>query len=168
MKNKINSFRITAISLIAGCMIYVGALLFDFDTFESLKEVLDSFEDHEIDELILPCFLLLIGIIVDIYRNHQRERETLLVANSKLNSIHTTVRTVQNIIGNSMTSLMLYSREAKKTGKLSDQSIAELDELIKMTSDSINQLGSIESLDEKKLADEMYILELPQQEQLKD
>lgn len=150
----------TIVSFIIGITVFVVSLFFNLDVFEYFIGFLTEIEHLELDEIIIPSFILMIGILVDIYIIYDKKKKIALIAETRLKYLETIIRTVQDIVGNSMNNLLLYSDEAKNTGTLSKKSINELDSLILSTTTKINALAEAKEINERELGDKMFVLEI--------
>ena len=151
-------FTATFISAFISLTMLMVSLVFNLDFFEKIIELLEVIEHLELDEFIIPLFILMIGVSIDSYHKYTKKKKLILIAATKLESLQTIIRTVQDIVGNSMNNLILYSIEAKETGKLSEKSIKELDTLILSTTNMINELANTNEIHEKEIGDGMFVI----------
>jgi hypothetical protein len=161
MSKIFKNFPATFISAFIGATILAMSLALDLDIFERLIALFETIEHLEVDEIIIPLFILIIGISIDSYQKHNRKKKLMLIAETKLDYLNTIIRTVQDIVGNSMNNLVLYSLEAKETGGLSKESIKELDDLIQFTTNEINELANTNEIYEKEIGDRMFMIDTP-------
>ena len=62
------------------------------------------------------------------------------------------MRTVQDIVGNSLNNLPFIRLEIKTKKTLSPEALDKLDHIVQETASSINKLGNLESIHEKRMA----------------
>jgi len=154
------SYPATIISILVGVIMLGFSLAFELDVFEKFIDLLKAIEHLEIDEIIIPLFIIMIGASIDSYNKYNEKKKLTLITETKLEYLETIIRTVQDIVGNSMNNLILFSMEAKDTGSLSEESIKELDNLIKFTSNKINALANTKEIREKQLGDKMFVIDV--------
>ena len=164
MNKILKSYPATLVSLLAGGLLFAVSIIFNLDFFELFVQSLHNMEHFEIDEIIIPLFITLIGVSIDVYKISIDKRNAAQLSEAKLESLQTTMRTVQDIVGNSMNNLILYTMEAKETGTLSEQSINDLENLINNTAKKIDRLASIKEIRERKLEDKIYVIDVDDQD----
>jgi uncharacterized membrane protein YwzB len=149
----------TLISLLLAVLFFLVTISFSLDIFEVIVQHLNNSENLELDELIIAVLFVLPGIGIDTFIKKYKKRQASLIAEIKLESLQTVMRTVQDIVGNTMNNLVLYCIEAKESKTLSKQSIEELETIIQSTTKKINDLASLKEIREIELGEKMFIID---------
>lgn len=81
----------------------------------------------------------------------------------KLRVFQSTMRTVKDIVNNSLNDLQLVRLTLEQEGKLSKDSevLQRMDQLIFETSAKLNKLGDLEELKEKDMGGGVYMIDVP-------
>ena len=111
-------FPYTAAALLLAAGVVLCTQFFDLDLFEQTLGFLTFVERFEIDELIIPSLLVLVGLLIDLKGAKDREKRVAV----------TRAREVKALQAN----LMRFRTEA--TGQLTPEALALLDEIIHDTS----------------------------------
>ena len=97
---------------------------------------------HEVNDLLAG--------LVDRIRSERRTRLHTEIDAQKLLVLKETMRTVQDIVNNSLNGMELFRMEAQ--GAVSEQSLESLDKLIEETSGKLKALADLDSVHEKQMA----------------
>ena len=62
-------YMFTAIGAVLALDVLLVTLIADFDLFEAAITFLDTFEEYEIDEFIIPLFIFLIFAFIDFMKS---------------------------------------------------------------------------------------------------
>ncbi|MCG8433079.1 MAG: hypothetical protein MJA83_03480 [Gammaproteobacteria bacterium] len=168
MRQLLGSAPATVLALIVGTLIYLASLFLNVEIFEYLHVFLLEMEHLEIDELLLIILMLLVASLIDLHNAYARRLEAEKIARVKLHTLQTTMRTVQDIVGNSLNNLLLFKIEAEKSNALDEKHLQDLDNLIYGTSEKINKLANITVVVEKPAGDAMYFIDLEEDEEKGD
>jgi hypothetical protein len=132
-------------------VILVGtSFLAGFDLFELMPIALEQIGRYSIHTLIIPVAMVSAGLLMDLATTKQRERREIEIQAQRLKVLKATMRTVHNIVNNSLNGLQLFRLEAEDTLPL--ESLELLDELVHETSVKLQALGDIEGTPEKTTA----------------
>jgi len=78
----------------------------------------------------------------------------------KLDTLKTTMRTVQDIVGNAMNHLMYCRVKAEESSELSNEILEDLDKIIFDTTDKLNRLASVKVFKKKKIGADLYTIDI--------
>lgn len=149
--------RWTLIMLLAGAVLWLISHVLDFDLFERIVDGVATLghdlESFEADELILTALLVYIGIMTDWVRGMRRERKQREIEAERLDALRMTVRTVQDIVGNFLNQLQLFTYEAEKTKGLKPESIQRINALIFSTADRLQTLEAMDRLTQRQVGE---------------
>ena len=131
----------TIVTSIIGSLILIISIGFNIDPFEKFVFFLEDIEEYEVDEFIFPVIIILLGVASDFYNSIQKKHKAYMVGVARIKVFEDIMRTTQDIVCNSMNNINLYILEAKMTGKLSNDSIEDLEKIIYSTSDQVRELS---------------------------
>jgi hypothetical protein len=115
--------------LISGIILFAVSSALDVDVFEEFVKVIALGERYELDELILPVVLLMIGVVADFFmgvQTNRRERE-------KLHVYRHMNEEVMNEISTQLTKLLEFRTSLLQEGANSKDVGHELDRMIVRT-----------------------------------
>jgi hypothetical protein len=143
--------------LLAGTLLWLAAHVLDIDFFERFLDGIATLghdlEDFEADELILVALLVWIGLLTDWVISLRRVRKQKEIEAERLAALKMTVRTVQDIVGNFLNQLQLFTYEAEKTKGLKPESIQRINALIFTTADRLRALEAMDRLTKRQMGD---------------
>ena len=130
-------------ALFTGLMVALISALTDFDLFEEMVRILESFETYEIDELFILLLLLPLGLLFDLVDNVRQKQCLLEVRDQRLRVLKATMTSVLHIVNNFLNSLQLFRMDADENQVLSPQSLVLLDDAIDKTSRKLKTLADL-------------------------
>ncbi len=152
MFETIRRLKSTFLSLVFSLLFLVLSIWLDLDLFERVSEVFHEMEAYELDELILVLVVVLTALSFDLRRDRlARTRENLRIKERML-TFQTTMRTVLDLVGNALNSMLLFRIEAEERGALQQRSLQAMDKLIYETQQQLVQLANTTEISEEELA----------------
>lgn len=152
IKNLTGIFSAIAVAFV----LYVLATVFNFSYLEIIsRNILERHLQH-VEYYIIFSFLFLIGLSIDLYRLKIKMREN--AAKERLKSFKATMRTVQDMINNSLNSLQILRLEAEESGALNEESLLLFDSIIKSTAKKLTLLSNLENIVLTKNANDVETL----------
>ncbi len=144
---KIRRFTIPIFGLILSSALYIATVVSDFDLFERLCSFLATREHLELDEFIVPFFILLCFVCV----NEIIWRKKLEVENEK-NSIHkATLWSSQYVLNNFLNQMLIFKQTAEHTPDFNPAVLALFDDIVDDAQKQIEALNNVESLSEEEI-----------------
>jgi len=137
-------YRITLIGLVISVSILLYSLISDVDLFEIFLNDVHKLEVFEIDEFIIPLFILGIFSIFDMLkwqRDHRVEREKIKIYKAMLSSTH-------HVLNNFLNQMQLFKITAEQTPDFNPDVLALYEQIMKDATEQIDALGSIANIDE--------------------
>jgi hypothetical protein len=124
--NILNKHPLTVAGLVSGLVLFGITAAFDLDVFEELVTLVQKGEAYEIDEFIIPVFLLMLGIVGDFFLITQQKR----AEEEKLHVYNQMNEEVMNEISMHLTKLLEFRTAMMKEGAQSQDVRHELDRMI--------------------------------------
>lgn len=119
---------------------------------------------HDTNELWMRLSICIFVIVAGVYLQRQFNKHVAIEA-QKLETLVQTMRTVQDIVGNAMTNLLLFRMEAEESRALTRNSLAQLDKLIFDTTDKISKLANTKVIRTRKIGGDMYAIDIEYDDQ---
>ena len=122
----------------------VLTISFDLDIFESVLVWLHSLEDYEVDEFILPLFILLVCVVFDLLKARRKqtlEDEKIKIYKAMMSSAH-------HVLNNLLNQVQIFKMTAEATPGFDPQVLSLFDAVMDEASIQVEALGSISSIDE--------------------
>ena len=146
-------------ALLLSGMLDLLVMAADIEVFEALVVLMERLEDYEIDELLVLSMLVLPVALIELFLSYQRKRNAAEQESLKLRTLQSTMRTVQDILGNFLNNLMVFRLQAEESGAISEEELRELDQMIQDTAQRVNRLADVEVVVEKELTKGLYWVE---------
>ena len=137
-------YKLTIVGIFLAFAVFSISIVFNIDLFEKVMETVESLERFEIDELIIPLFILLIFSFLDQIRRQNLqnvEKEKTKIYRAMMFSTH-------HILNNFLNNMQLFKMTAEDTPEFDPDVLSLYDVVIKDTSTQIEELGSITTIDE--------------------
>lgn len=137
-------YKLTIVGIFLAFTVFSISIVFNIDLFEKVMETVESLERFEIDELIIPLFILLIFSFLDQIRRQNLqnvEKEKTKIYRAMMFSTH-------HILNNFLNNMQLFKMTAEDTPEFDPDVLSLYDVVIKDTSTQIEELGSITTIDE--------------------
>lgn len=150
--NTIRTHRITLLACLLAVLLFLVDRTTHLDLFAHIVRWLESWETsgYEPDEYVLPGLLILVGLAIDLMTARQRTLHSITVQAQRLRTLQVTMRTVQDIVNNSLNEIQLVRLAAE--GKLDPAHLALMDRVVADTTDKLGQLGALEDTPERMSA----------------
>jgi hypothetical protein len=144
----LQQWAVTGFAVIHCVALTLAATLMKLDFINLNIKILDGIKKHRVDDLLVGFALLSAGVMVDKWRLRKRRR--LEMAQERLEVLHATMRTVQDIVNNFMNNIQFFRMEAE--GALPEEKLKQLDAVIEQAAKQIRALGSVDEVREKQMA----------------
>lgn len=141
-------YKITIIGLILGMSIFISSIAFDIEFFEIFISQLQHLEEYELDEFIIPFFIIIIFVTIDLFQRVKKqhiEHEKVKIYTAMLSSTH-------HILNNFLNHMQLFKVEAEDTPTFDSEILSMYDETIKDVSSQIEALSSITEINEDSIS----------------
>ena len=135
--------RFTVAGLIIGLTLYLVVIVGGLDLFEALHVWIYRLEAYEVDELIIPAFIVLSFSFYERIRNARRkfaerqQRETFLAA----------MKSTQHVLNNFLNQMELFRIVAEETPDFDPKALELYEKLITDTTEQIKALGEVTEYD---------------------
>ncbi len=149
MKNYIWTF----IGLVLALLLLSTDLLLNLDLFESFAGTLENLEAYEIDEFVLPSFLLLIFSLIDFVRFKKEQKSV----REKTQIYKAMVQASDHVLKNCLNQMLLIKYEAEEMEGFDPKVIALFDKSMKEAMEQLDALGRIREVDREKIGDSIDI-----------
>lgn len=140
-------YSLTILGLLISLSVFIGSALFDLDLFEKSLAFFHSFERFEIDELVIPCFILLLFLCLDIRRRQRLdhvEREKGKIYKAMLFS-------TEHILNNFLNEMQVFKMTAEDTENFDPEILNLYDDVIHESSTQIDALANITHINENAI-----------------
>lgn len=141
------SFRFTLVGIVLAVGVKLAAVLLQLDLFERLVSALAVLERFEIDEIIIPTFILLVFALLDQVKKQREQkiaREKLAIYTAMLSSTH-------HILNNFLHQMQLFKITARNTPGFDPKILSLYDVVIEGASAQIDALGKITDINEASI-----------------
>lgn len=136
-------YRFTLVMLIFAAVLYIVGVQLELDLFERFVALLERFERWEVDEMLVSVLIVCVGygadLVTKMYQFEIEQRNRAL--------FNETMRSVLHLLNNFLQSVYLLTFEAKKHDVLNQQKIEHLESLIARTSEQLNKLAKLSTLE---------------------
>lgn len=153
-------FRATIIATLIGVAVWVLTLMSNIELFEILTETLESLEQFEADEIFMGAIFIGIGLIIDFRSMKRRRDHQLEIFKQRLAVLKSTMHSVEDIVGNSLNRLQLFRLQAEECADFPQDSIKELDNMIRETSARLKTLSDLEDTPEREVISGFNVLDI--------
>jgi hypothetical protein len=142
-------FRYTSVAFALAIVVLVLGVVWHINVFSVPGTGLIGLEETEVGEIGIAFLLVVPAFFVDRVVSRQRRHEAQLQA-EQLRVLRVTMRTVQDIVNNSLNQLQLLRIEAE--GIVPDDTLALFDQTIRDTTAQLTALGNMDAFAEKSMA----------------
>jgi hypothetical protein len=152
----LRNYLASLIGLFLCVAILFVVLVLNIDLFNAGVGALTRMESGKLDDIVIACIVLVIGLSVNLHLARQREKQQLErqqaeIEDHRLRVLQATMRTVQDLVGNFLNNMQLVRMEAEN-GTLSPESLELFDDLIFETAEKLKALGDSEDVQETQMA----------------
>lgn len=162
MLQKIYKFPASCTTGIIAIGLLISSLIFKVDFFEHILAFLQRSEHIEADEIVLAIIIFLLGISIDLNTQRKKQQIKLMLEYERLHTFKTTVRTVQDLVGNFLNNLLFYKMQLDQSGVLDDHALKEINQLIHATAKKLQRLGEINTVIEKEIVEGIFVIDMDQ------
>ena len=145
-------YKYTFVAVVMSCVLYVNLLYWNVDLFEYLLHYLHKLEHYELDELILPIFIIAIALSLDF---HVR-RNVVRIQSEKEKMYRTVLSASNHILNNFITRMQLFKCEAHRVDGFNRKMLAHYDDVVDEASLKIRELAAIKRVSEENIEDLVY------------
>jgi hypothetical protein len=156
---KNSKYFITHLSITIGTIIFGIGVLFEVDLFELLVEWLESLEHFEVDEIIIPIFVIICGFLINIFAIKISTEKALLVESLKAeieskkkhialrrtNSLKTLMKAVLHVTGNAFNAFELIQLRLNQ-GSLDQETLKRVKKEIFRAANDLSKLELLEGV----------------------
>jgi hypothetical protein len=139
----------TSVALALAVLVLVLGVVWHINVFSVPGAGIVGLEETEIGEIGIAFLLVMPAFFVDRVVSRQRRHEAQLQA-EQLRVLRVTMRTVQDIVNNSLNQLQLLRIEAE--GIVPDDTLTLFDQTIRNTTAQLTALGNMDAFAEKSMA----------------
>lgn len=118
---------------------------FNLDLFESLTRILNRFEKYELNDLFLLILVFYTFAMADLWLRH----ESLRIETENLKIYNKMVEAMYQILNNFLQKMLGFKMAAEDTPGFDPEALKFYDQIIKETDQQIQELGSLEKVDEE-------------------
>jgi hypothetical protein len=143
--NPFKNFPATTLAVFVGMTSY-GLLFFlfgDIDLFEKLIGWLAIVETYEVDEFLIPSFLILVALVYDLLHNHRMSQQHLEIQAQRLRVLKVTMNTVHHIVNNALNNLQIVKMQIEEHQSPTAESTELMDKIIHETAAKLRLLGDL-------------------------
>ena len=138
-----NRYRLTIVGLIIALSFYLINRFLEINLFDYILNFLTSLEKPVL-ELVIPSGIFILFITIDFYRNSritQLEKTKRSIYKAMLSSSH-------HILNSFLYQMDIFKITAEHTPGFDAKTLAYYEDIVDDTSDKINSLSNLESIDE--------------------
>ena len=152
------SLAAAALAVLSGAAEWLG--LFDISDYFSLLHA--YLEPYGVDDLLLAGMLLLPALIIDMHLIRRREREQHARERERLDTLHATMHTVQDVVNNALTGMQQLRMEAQSCQSVQPDTLATFDRIVEDTASRLRVLGNLDTVRERRTSSGVSFIEYPQ------
>lgn len=133
--------------LILAITVYAISIIFNLDLFEKTIQILESLEGFEIDEFIIPVFIIIIFVTVDLFNKNKTnsvKKEKLEIYKAMMSSSH-------HIINNFLNQIQLLKLTAEDLPEFDPEVLQLYEQTVNDTKKQLSDLSSIQNIDAKTI-----------------
>ena len=146
-------YKWTLFGACVSVMLYMVTLLFNIDLFEMIVEFLMTFEDYEVDELVVPMAVLAAFAVIDVVKRqklHAVDMERIKIYKAMLHSTH-------HVLNNFINQMQLFKMTAEETPGFPEDVLSLYDRCIKDARIQVEALSSITQIDEASIVESVTL-----------
>jgi len=143
----------TLTGLILAISLLAVDLIMELDLFESFASFLSGLEGFEIDEFVLPSFLLIGFSLLDFVRYKKIKQAEL----EKEQVYKAMVQASDHILKNCLNQMLLMRMEAEETPGFNTKTLELFDQSMAEAMEQLEALGKISEVDEDKIGKSVNI-----------
>lgn len=141
------SYIWTLVGLVIAVLLLGFDLFLELDLFESFAGLLESVEEYEIDEFIIPSMILIICSLIDFIRlNKDRKAEQ-----EKIKIYKAMVQASDHVLKNCLNQMLLIRYEAEEMPDFDPKTIEIFDQSMHEAMNQLKSLGNLDDVDEDKI-----------------
>ena len=147
--NIIKKYRLSLVGFTIAAVIFTISVIYDLDFFERFVASLNIMEAYEIDEFIIPLFILSIFVLLNLFKRKKEykiKHEKLIIYKAMLSSSH-------HVLNNFLYQMEIFKMTAEETPGFDPDILKLYDEIIEKASQQINNLATIKTIDEASIVD---------------
>ncbi len=152
---KFRNVKFTAFSFLISLSIYLLTLFFNINLFKPLSNIFINVEKHQRDQFFIVLIIILIGIIIDFRRYKKKKLELINIQKHKLDTLKSTMHTVNDIVNNFLQIVVFFRTEVKDKELLDSETIKILDKAINRTIERLKKLEDLKVVNEIELTKEL-------------
>lgn len=150
--NQLSNFKVTIICILCGLIIYALTTVGNVQLFEYIAASFKSLEKYQADEIIVIVVCIGVGLLIDLTELKRKKDRRIEIQKHKLNVLKATMRTVHDIVNNSLNAVQLICVELEDNDMVNQESLKNLEKIILDTSKKIKTLGDLEEIKEIPIA----------------
>ena len=140
----------TAIGFFIGLLYWIAHLFVDIDLSELVVGYVQQLERYEFDELLVLFFVTFLGLLKDLSRHSKAEKQVREAMEQKLYTVHATVATLEDLLGNKLVSLKMLTSYLQQQKQMTAKNYDEMAVLIQDSLDCLRQLHNLTVLHEQE------------------
>ena len=151
MKTHTLRFPFTSVAVVIAIMVLLGAIIGDVNFIELPVGLVARIEQHEIDDIVMTFLFVFTAFIVDQVVAARRAKHEVSLQIERLRVVKVTMRSVQDIVNNSLNQLQLIRVEAE--GHVSQDVLTLFDGTIQETAEKLREPETLKSTLETQMAE---------------
>jgi hypothetical protein len=132
----------TSVMFGIAALVMAAGMLWHINVFDMPGLSLVGVEENEIGEIAIAFLLVIPAFFLDRIVGRERTRDAALQT-EQLRVVKATMRTVQDLVNNSLTELQLIRLEAADGGMVQAETLRLFDETIRRTANQITAMGNM-------------------------
>ncbi|MBG6130758.1 hypothetical protein IWQ47_002222 [Aquimarina sp. EL_43] len=139
-----NKYKLTCIGLVLSIFIYVTTIVLELELFEKAIALLESIEQFEFDEMIIPLIVFFVFLFIDTQQNAKKVK----MENAKLNIYKAMLSSSHHILNNFIYQMDIFKITAEDTPGFDVKVLAFYEDIISNAAHQINSLSNLTTIDE--------------------
>ena len=160
IERKAYSMKWTIIGLLIGLSFWNALVFFDIERWRLMVDSIHRLEMYEIDELFIFLPTTSLGIFADLFLHGRRSRRARKLTEQKLHVVHTTVATLDDLLGNNLLNLKCLLSHSHKQRRMENENHKRIVELVQHSLNCLQQLRNLSSFHEKETASGAKVIDL--------
>ncbi len=139
----VGKYRMTWFGILFAFLVYILAHTLDLELFEKVLAFLHSFETYELDEFIIPAFIILICLNLDFSRQKREDmidKERVKIYRAMLMSTH-------HVLNNFLNKMQLFKLRASRVPDFDKEIVDLYDASMQEAKAQIEALSAIKQID---------------------
>lgn len=154
---RMNNYKWTLFGIALALFLWAAISLLHIDIFETINHFINSFEHHQLDEIIVLLIIVYIFVTIDMACLLRKRR----IQSERFKIYTKMVKAMQHVLNNFLQKMMAVQITVEQQTDISQEAKDLYNQIIDETVQQIDTLGSIEKPDEDNIEEAIRPREQP-------